>query len=138
MDGFSRLLDSSLRDEDVHLMELFVLVPLIGTPIALGLSWWRWSHQRLSELGPKWKARALFLGLLAGSGNAAMYYSWLTYRLVAGGTPRVWKLQDSLGNISIYPCFVALVCAGFGEDVCPPLVCCAFLGWALWWRYGIL
>jgi len=79
--------------EDV---ELFIWLLLIGTPTALGFAWRFWFRETRREISPKWQAVMLFLGLLAASANVAMYYSWLTYRLVAGGTPPVWKLKETL------------------------------------------
>jgi hypothetical protein len=120
-------------------VELFIWLSLIGTPTALGFAWRFWFRETRRQISPKWQAVMLFLGLLGASVNVTMYYSWLTYRLVAGDTPPVWKLQETLSNISDYPLSLAAAGAFLGrEDARTPLAFCAFLGWMLWWRYGVL
>ena len=107
-------------------MELFIWLSLIGAPAALGFAWRFWFREgSRRQISPKWHAVLLFLGLLAASANVAMYYSWLTYRLVVGDTPPVWKLQETLSNISNYPLSLAAAGAFLGrEDARTPLAFC--------------
>jgi hypothetical protein len=72
-------------------------------------------------------------GLVAASANAAMYYVWLSCRVVAGGTPLIWKAKDALGDFAIYLVVVALAGAISGKGATRiPLAICALLGFMNW------
>jgi hypothetical protein len=92
---------------------VFKGLPLLGTPIAIGIAWWIWLEgdretRALRVIGgaarapAPWRVRVLLLSLAAGSANALIFYAWLAYRLLSGASPQVWKVQAILSNVAGY------------------------------------
>ena len=112
-------------------------VSLIGTPISAGLAWWLWLRGN-SSASRGWRAGLSIAGLLAAS-NALGYYSWLSYRLLAGSTPRVWALKEAFGNLCIWLVLLALAGAVVGKGSSRiPIAVCAILGFINWVPVAIL
>ena len=120
------------------LVWLLKWLSLIGTPVSGGLAWWLWLRRNYSDRH-HWRARLTSLGLLAAASNAFIYYSWFSYRIVAGSTPLVWGAKDSLGNFSGYLVLVALAGAAAGKGSSRiPIAVCAILGFGNWVPVAIL
>jgi hypothetical protein len=115
-----------------------IWLSLIGTPLSAGLAWWIWTR-RNHALPNGWRRRFAMTGLVAASANAALYYVWLSCRVLAGGTPLIWGVKDTLGDFAGYLVLLALagVIAGKGP-VRIPIVVCALLGFMNWVPVAIL
>lgn len=111
----------------------FILwLSLIGTPVSCGLAWWLWLRRNHSDRH-QWRTGLTNIGLLTASANAFIYYSWFSYRIVAGSTPLVWSVKDSLGNFSGYLVLLALAGAVVGKGSSRiPIAVCAILGLMNW------
>lgn len=118
---------------------LVVIVPVFGTPIVVGLAWWVWFRTGRTA-SPTWRRVAWFIGLLAASANATMYYAWLTYKIIHGWTPRVSRVDDLLGDRAAeYLAIVALAGAMVGKGAGRLLLLfLAIIGFLLWIKIGIL
>jgi hypothetical protein len=78
-------------------------------------------------------------GLVAASANAAMYYVWLSCRVLIGGTPFIWRVKDALGDFAGYLVLLALSGAIAGKGAArTPIVICALLGFMNWVPTAIL
>lgn len=111
---------------------------LIGTPVSAGLAWWLWSRRNRS-LPHGWRRRFVMTGLVAASANAAMYYVWLSCRILAGGTPLIWRVKDNLGDFAGYLVLLALAGAIVGKGAArTPIAICALLGFINWVPVAIL
>lgn len=78
-------------------------------------------------------------GLVAASANAAIYYTWLFCRIVAGGTLLIWRIKATLGDFAVYMVLVAMAGAIAGKGAARiPLVVCALLGFINWVPVAIL
>ena len=111
---------------------------LIGTPFSAYLAWWLWSRRNRS-LPNGWRRGFAMTGLVAASANAAMYYSWLSWRLLPGGTPLIWRAKDTLGDFAGYLVLLALAGATAGKGAARiPIVVCALLGFMNWVPIAIL
>jgi hypothetical protein len=120
------------------LLYAFPLVVWIGAPVFLGLAWWSWVRAP-KRRAPSWRAHVLLAGLIAGSVNVVMAWSWLIYRLGAGPRPEVWKLKDTCGDAGIYLILVAMATATFGHgNGRVALLSCAVLGFLMWSNIGVL
>ena len=111
---------------------------LIGTPLSVGLAWWLWSRRDVSSLYA-WRRHFTMTGLVAASANAAMYYVWLSCRVVAGGTPLIWRFKGTLGDFAGYLVLLVLAGAIAGKGAArAPIVVCALLGFMNWVPIAIL
>src|SRR5579859_417689 len=111
---------------------------LIGTPFSAYLAWWLWSRRNRS-LPNGWRRGFAMTGLVAASANAAMYYIWLSCRVVVGGTPLIWRSKDTLGDFAGYLVLLALAGAIAGKGAArTPIVVCALLGFMNWVPVAIL
>jgi hypothetical protein len=110
----------------------------IGTPVSASFAWWLWSRRHRSA-SRGWRAGLLITGLLAASANAFVYYSWFSYRLLAGSTSQVWTLKEAFGNLCIWLSPLALVGAMGGKGGARiPVAICALLGFMNWVPVAIL
>jgi hypothetical protein len=111
---------------------------LLGTPVSGGVAWWLWLRRNHSDRH-QWRTRLTNLGLLTVSANALLYYSWVSYRIVAGSTLQVWSVKDSLGNLSVYLVLLTLAGAIVGKGSSRiPIAICAILGFINWVPIAIL
>ena len=117
---------------------IFKVLPLFGTPIVAGIAWWRWL--RGERMAPRsWRATALLSALAAGSANALLFYSWLVYQLIAGGSERAWRVQSILGDVAVYLVLAGLLggIVGKGRGRILTLLL-AIMGFLLWVPIAIL
>jgi hypothetical protein len=116
-----------------------IAVPPIATPILVLTAWWIRSRKDLAA-NPKWRADMLLVGLSASSANVLVFYGWLAYRLVAGGSPMVWQVRSLLGGSLALPiALVALLGSISGQGTARiPLAVSALTGFLLWIGLGIL
>lgn len=111
---------------------------LIGTPVSAGLAWWLWSLRDRSS-AHSWRTGLLISGLLAGSTNAFLFYSWFSCRLLAGSTTQVWTLKETCGDIGLWLVLLALIGAIGGKGGARiPIAICALLGLMNWIPVAIL
>jgi hypothetical protein len=129
---------------------VFKGLPLLGTPIAIGIAWWIWLEgdretRALRVIGgaarapAPWRVRVLLLSLAAGSANALIFYAWLAYRLLSGASPQVWKVQAILSNVAGYLILAGLIGASIGKGQGRVLtMVIAIMGLMLWVPVAIL
>lgn len=119
-------------------LSFIIWLALIGTPVSAGLAWWLWSRKNRS-LPNGWRRRFTMTGLAAASVNAAMYYVWLSCRIIVGGTPLIWRVKDTLGGFAGYLVLLALAGAIAGKGAArTPIFVCALLGLMNWVPIGFL
>ncbi len=129
---------------------VFKDVPLFGTPIAIGTAWCLWLQgereeralrdiRGVAQVPAPWRVRVLLLSLVAGSANALTFYAWVVYRLLAGASPQVWKVQAILSNIAGFLILVGLIGAIIGNGHGRVLtMVIAIMGLLLWVPIPIL
>ncbi|HZI81672.1 MAG TPA: hypothetical protein VFD69_19260 [Vicinamibacterales bacterium] len=112
---------------------MFTMMTVFGTPIVLGLAWWRWIRGGAVAAMP-WRERSVLVGLVAASLNLFLFYSWFAYRFIAGATEEVWAIKGTLGD-GIAGCLViaailgALVGKGRGRVLTAVGATMAYLLW---------
>jgi hypothetical protein len=119
--------------------DLFVGVPLLAAPIALGAAWWKWSRRDRSA-SPRWRLTALFLGLIAATLNGALFYGWAAYGFIFTRTPSFWAAKNALADhAGIYLAVASLAGAIAGKSRGRILLAlAAFLQVLLWANLGFL
>src|SRR6266566_942386 len=99
----------------IYLLEAFVLLWLIGTPLSLLFAWWFWRRAR-SEFHPvPWRRIVLLLGLLASSANVLVYGGYLLYWSMHQLDAELWKARNLGGDMGGFLCLAAFVGAAAGE-----------------------
>lgn len=122
-------------------MELFSIAfvaALVGMPVCLAVAWWFWLRvDRRARKGLR--SIAAFIGLLAASTNALVYFGWIPIVLLIHNTPWTSKVRDEQGNIAVYLILVAFALAVCGKGKLRiPLATCAILAFFLWIPPAIL
>jgi hypothetical protein len=112
---------------------IFRIVPLIGTPIVVGIAWWMWFRSNRAALW-RWRAVALLVSLVAVSANAVMYCSWVVYlTILADESSNNWPIYNVFGSIADYLALVGLVGAIVGKGRGRTLIAVgAIMGFLLW------
>ena len=94
-----------------------LLLAILGVPVLVGLAWWNRSAPVQAAV-PQWRKAAFVIGLIAVSANAAIYYGWLGYRLLSGGSEFAWTIKGALADyVTIYLAALGLVLALIGQGV---------------------
>jgi hypothetical protein len=111
---------------------------MLATPVLIGLSWR--ARQKHGMKSPRLRAGALLAALIAVSINAAIYYCWLAYRLLAGGSDLTWSMRGFLAdNVTVYLAGVSILLAAIGKGSPRILVVTAALcELVLWSNFGVL
>jgi ABC-type uncharacterized transport system permease subunit len=125
----------------LYLLEAFVLLWLIGTPLSILIAWWLWFRRRSSYQPRRWRQTALLLALLASSTNALIYSGYLAYWSRHQLDTQLWKTQKTCGDIATYLCLTAFIGAVAGEGQTRTRVLIsvsAVLGFMVWVPIGIL
>jgi hypothetical protein len=116
-----------------------IILALLGTPISVGLAWWIWSLRDRSAAYEKSRTGLLLIGLCAASLNGLMYFSWLAFRLTAGGTAMVWQIKGACTGVGVFLVVLALISAVFGKGGSRELLALgAVLGLLLWVPVAVL
>ena len=124
-------------DYDLFFLILIFVIIWIGAPISVGIAWWLWARSERSA-AQGWRNRALLIGILAGSLNVVINYSWILYALSTKVSPSVWRIKDISGDIGVFLSFVALGGAILGTGVPRvPLGVCALLGVCMWTSFAV-
>jgi len=115
-----------------------MLVAILAVPILITLTWL--SRSQPSQ-GPEWRTVTFLVGLVAVSVDAAIYYGWLIYRVIVGGTDLAFKIRAVLAdNVTIYLAIGALALAILGKGGTRTRVLVgvsALLEIVLWSDFGI-
>lgn len=122
----------------MYFLSIAFVTALVGMPICLATAWWFWLRaDGPAKSGPR--STAAFVGLLAASADALIYYGWIPFILLMHESQTTTKIRHEQRMIGGFLVLAAILLAILGRGKLRiPLAICAILGFFLWIPAAVL